>query len=293
MAGLTIPGALAVAASVVAVIGATVGLYSWCHNLYRRSIGSRRDLARRFCQLATGINTRYVEERFGAPAFADEFHFDLGSGAVIKLTSLLYYTRHAWLQMLTNESDAVVRFSITVTDPRFRFQIRDVAFGNIEARLGHSHFSDVIPSVPDGRSLQRTVQGRRHYSEAYRVGVIADYQLIVLSYNDAGTGTFGSIEEVSSIPLLTFGDGLLLTDPGLDSTRNPELALGGSWTQQFRAQTVINTLTIFNSFYLTGIPGNYGQSAARLIAKPGPDSARVRWLAPDPRIRRKLRKEVL
>jgi hypothetical protein len=71
MAGVTfsVPEALATAAAAVAIAGGAAGLYTWCRNLYRRSIGSRRDHARRFCQLATGVTIRYVEERFGAPAF--------------------------------------------------------------------------------------------------------------------------------------------------------------------------------------------------------------------------------
>lgn len=293
MAGLTISDTLEVAGSAVAVMGGVVGAYSWSHNLYRRSIGSRQDHARRFNQLATGVTTRYVEERFGAPAFASEFQFDLGSGAVVKLTNLVYSTRHAWLQVLTDESDSVARFSITVTDPRFRFQIRNLTFDNFEARLGYSHFSEIgsFPA-PAGRSLTYTVQGRRHYSEAYRTGVYADYQCIVLSHNDAGIGTFGSIEQVSSVPPLTFADGSLAENPAVDAARKPECAFDGPWAQQFRTQTIINTLTVFNSFYITGKPGNYSQLTAGLLARPGPDLARVRSLAPNRGTRRGLRKRI-
>jgi hypothetical protein len=116
MAGMTfsVPDALTTAAAAVAIAGSAAGVYSWCRKLYRRSIGSRKDHAKRFNELATGVTSRYIEDRFGAPAFVRDFDVR----GVMKLTERLYQTRHAWLQILANENDAVVRFSITVTDPR-------------------------------------------------------------------------------------------------------------------------------------------------------------------------------
>ena len=35
------------------------------------------------------------------------------------VTEMIYRTRHAWVQLLTDEEGAVVRFSITVTDEKF------------------------------------------------------------------------------------------------------------------------------------------------------------------------------
>jgi len=66
------PGGLAVGASIAAVLAAAAGLYRWSVLWYRRTIGSRRDLTRRFNQLAAGVTTRWVEERLGAP--------DIGAG---------------------------------------------------------------------------------------------------------------------------------------------------------------------------------------------------------------------
>src|SRR5260370_33405678 len=58
-------------ASPIAIVGGgTLGLYQAGARVYHHTVGSRRDLARRFNQLAAGVTVRYVEERFGTPAFA-------------------------------------------------------------------------------------------------------------------------------------------------------------------------------------------------------------------------------
>jgi hypothetical protein len=61
---------LGTAAPIVIVGGGILGLYQAAVRVYRRTVGSRRDLARRLNQLAAGVTIRYVEERFGTPAFA-------------------------------------------------------------------------------------------------------------------------------------------------------------------------------------------------------------------------------
>jgi len=44
------------------------------------------------------------------------------------LRELIYRTKHAWIKILADENDTTARFSITVTDPRFRFPVRDLTF---------------------------------------------------------------------------------------------------------------------------------------------------------------------
>ncbi len=57
--------------------------------------------------------------------------------------------------MLVDQNDALARFSITVTDPRFRFQIRELTHGQLTARLGHTRLSQVHTHWPvEGRSLR-------------------------------------------------------------------------------------------------------------------------------------------
>lgn len=65
----SLPGGLAVGASVTAILVAAAGVYRWSASWYRRTVGSRRDLTSRLNQLAAGVTTRWVEERLGTPAF--------------------------------------------------------------------------------------------------------------------------------------------------------------------------------------------------------------------------------
>jgi hypothetical protein len=209
----------------------------------------------------------------------------------VKLASRVYYTRHAWLQILTNKDKAVVRFSITVTDPRFGFPIRDLTVGGLEAKLGHSRFSEISPLRVDGRNLRVVTQGvRRQYSELYRVGSSAFHQYFVLSYNDAGTGTFGRTPDEA----LYVQDGDLLIMPDLDVTKYPEYARDTPWAQEFRSKTIINTLIVFNADYIT-LPTDqesYRSMLARLLGWPGPDQHSVGVLVPDAQTRRKLHQRI-
>ena len=288
MAGVTIslPEILATAAAVVAIGGGAAGLYRWSSNLYRQSVGSRQDHARRFNQLAAGVTTRYIEERFGAPAFVGDFAVP-GAATMIpgggpKLTEQVYHTRHAWLQIITDEHEVVVRFSVTVTDPRFHFQIRDLTFGNLEAKIGHNRFSE-IKAHPEGTSL--SIGAHTHeYSESYWFGNPGCYQHFVLSHNDAGTGSFGVAK------ILWFADGVL------ESGDQPPPEFPEQ--QWFRAQTVVNTLTVLGAGAMAQLAGS-GETVGRadpaqwrrgltaLLGQPrGPWMDSVRVLAPDARSRR-------
>ncbi len=247
---------------------------------------------RRFSQLATGVTTRYVEERFGAPAFVRDFDF----GGEVKLTEQVYHTRHAWLQILTNEHQAVVRFSITVTDPRFSFQIRDLTVGQLEAKIGQSRFSEIRPAfMPEGRSF-KAITRRLEYSESYWLGNPGYDQNFVLSYNDAGTGSFGcSIDQALQKNILRFQDGNLSYDPA--PVMRPEYDPHSPCAKQFRAQTVVNTLTVLAAGY-TWPPGptdpeGYPRMKAGLLSEPrGPDLEYVRVLVPDTQTRRQLHRRI-
>jgi hypothetical protein len=103
----SVPADLGVGASAVAVLAAAIAVYRWSASWYRRTIGSRRDNASQLNQLAAGVTTRWAEERLGPPAFARAVSLrgDEGRQAV---TELVYRTRHAWVQLLTDAEGAVV-----------------------------------------------------------------------------------------------------------------------------------------------------------------------------------------
>jgi len=273
------PQIFALAAAVVGVGGGVVWLYGRAAGWYHRSIGSRRDLARRLNQLAAGVTTRYVEERFGAPAFVRKSGVLLGFKLGVTLFEQVYRTKHAWLQVLSDENDAVVRFSVTVTDPRFRFQVAVLTGGQLQARLGHSRFSDVRSQLgPDGRSLWIGAR-RRGYSESYWFGNPGNYQRFVLSHNDAGTGGFGFAIEQQGVGW--HQDGFLkFAAPPREGL--PEFDPAAPYAREFRETTTVNTLTVLGPHWdPTGLDEPHGL-----------DGDYVRVLVPDARERRQIHRRL-
>ena len=313
---------LGVAASIVIVAGAILGVYKAAVRIYSRTAGSRRDLARRLNELAAGVTLRYVEERFGTPAFSRTIVLPRrpsvgavppqrktlreialvvagadATAASTQITSgqaharggapydgqpfreLVFREKHAWIQVLADDNDAVARFSITVSDPRFRFSVRDLTWGHLAVRLGHSRFSDVREDLPvSGRSL-RIGAHNHEYAETYWFGNPGNYQHYVISSNEIGTGEFW-------FPVLGEGpsgrrSGILAFD---DPQPGGQSALGTDepdWSR-FRAGTTVNTLTILGP----------ARQPADLAEPRGPDSTHVRVLVPAHRERRQIRRRL-
>jgi hypothetical protein len=276
---------LAAAAPFVIVGGGLIGIYGGALRLYRRTIGSRRDLARRLNQLACGVTTRYVEERFGIPAFSRDFvpaelpsptkttvrevvrelvaqgslspapaagraASNANGSALPPLRELVYRERHAWLQVMADENDAVYRFSITVTDPRFRFSAKLLTWGQLDVKLGHSRFADVDSRIPPAGQSLRIGAHNHEYAEAYWFGNPGQYQHYAISHNELGTGSF---------------DGLIGQRGGPSFAQSGALAFGGlpvsgefdpeaPYARRFRGGTTINTLTVLKpAAYRTGL----------------------------------------
>lgn len=269
----SLPTDLAVGASAAAILAAAAGVYRWSLSWYRRTIGSRRDISHRLNQLAAGVTIRWAEERLGAPAFVRGV--DLGATAGRQaVTELIYRTRHAWVQVLADRDGAVVRFSITVTDPKFAFNTRDLTMNHLAVKLGRDHFADIRQSFGEPRGYSLRVGAHNHeYSEAYYFGNPGNYQYYTLSYNDIGTGTFDT----------TTGGGPswcqegVLKFNGPPRSEHPVFDPHASYAAEFRAKTTINTLTILGPTRV--IPD---------LAEPrGPSSNHVRVLLPEARERRR------
>jgi hypothetical protein len=314
---------LGVVAPIVIVGGGVFGVYQAAARIYNRTVGSRRDLARRLSQLAAGVTLRYVEERFGTPAFARTITLprrppseepvrprrrplkelapilaDASTSAGISgatmdtadaregtprggqpFRELVYREKHAWIQVLVDDNDAVVRFSITVTDPRFKFSVRDLTWGHLAVRLGHSRFSEVRDELlPDGRSL-RIGAHNHEYAEAYWFGNPGNYQHYVISSNEIGAGEFGYsiLQEGPS----RHHSGTLAHDNPPSASQRP-FDSSATYASRFRSRTTINTLTVLGP----------GRHPAELAEPRGPDSNHVRVLVPGRRERRQTRRRL-
>jgi hypothetical protein len=274
---------LGLAAAIVAIGGGAFAAYRWLAGLYGRTAGSRRRLSKRLNQLAAGVTTRWVEDRLGGPAFVREFR-PQGIMGRLGLRELVYRDRHVWVQVLADEHEAVARFSITVTDPRFRFQISDLTFGHLTAKLGRTSFSGAHSQLEQqGRSL-RIGAHNFEYAEAYWFGNPGSYQWYVLSHNDAGTGNFDFT--VGGRGQSPFQDGVLKSE----NTDYPEFDFQGDGAERFRVKTTINTLTVLGP-WRTDFQAD--ESLWTSLAEPrGPDSNQVRVLVPDARERRQRRRRI-
>ena len=203
------------------------------------------------------------------------------AGAGRSFRELVYREKHAWVQALIDENDAVARFSITVTDPKFKFSIRDLTWGHLAARLGHSRFADVQPGLfPDGCSL-RIGAHNHEYAEAYWFGNPGNYQHYVISSNEISTGEFDFSIQLQG-PSRHCAGTLAVDNPLLGG--RPEFDPDAPYERRFRAETTINTLTVL------------GPHRLRVdLAEPrGPDSNHVRVLVSgrleQRQIRRRLRR---
>jgi hypothetical protein len=202
-----------------------------------------------------------------------------GSPRSRPVRELVYREKHAWVQILIDQNDAVLRFSVTVTDPKFGFSTRDLTWDHLAIRLGRSHFSEVQLHgfSLDGRSL-RIGAHNHEYAEAYWFGNPGQYQRYVLSSNEIGTGDFGY--SIQSDGPSFCREGTLAVDFELPALQpfDPDT----DYARRFRAETTINTLTIL---------GPSGHEAD--LAEPrGPESNQVRVLVPGRKERRQMQQRV-
>ncbi|MCI0687504.1 MAG: hypothetical protein L0Y54_09750, partial [Sporichthyaceae bacterium] len=204
--------------------------------LWRRTLGSRRDLVGQLDRLATGTTREYVEQLLGPPAFRRAVGADPFPGFV----ECVYRTPHAWVHILYDEEHGSVGvLSLTVDDPRFGYPgDRWTACQETKIIVGKSRFAE-LPKEAEGRRYYFGAN-RGHYAESHYRGNPGFYQTFVFAWNDAGVG---------EVPIAAdFAEGTLaahLADTywtGEDAAPDPQaLAL-------LRADTTINTLTVAAPF---------------------------------------------
>jgi hypothetical protein len=193
---------------------------------------------------------------------------------------LIYHEKHGWVQVLVDADDAVARFSITVTDPKFRFSTALLTWGHLQVKLGRSHFSDlpIERFSAEGRSL-RIGAHNHEYAESYWFGNPGQYQRFVLSANELGTGDFGYSIEREGGPGY-FRTGMLAHEYQPLAGQQPEFDAAAPYALHFRAATTINTLTVLGP---AGRPED-------LMEPRGPNSNHVRVLVPNRRERREIKR---
>jgi hypothetical protein len=243
--------------------------------------------------MACGVTADYVDSLFGQPPFRFSGLPDkvAGSPGVTLLTERIYETKHAWLQVIAGFDGSVRAFSITVTDPRFRFRSGHLMFDQLDIQLGAARFGDV-DHPPDGwQSL--TGARRSSYAESHYFGNPGSYQVYVLAYNDIGTGSYVTPPPFDVPDLLNprhWTDGRLCPETGSQPNWDPLCGLEPlpAWLRRARDQTTVNTLTVLAPMGDVAIiqrwPGVAGETV-RLLRR-ATETRRTR------RLGRKVRKAV-
>lgn len=274
-------------AGVIGALGVVAAIYKGAASRLRATVFSRRDLARRLNRLACGVTTEYVDSMFGPPPFRFSGPTDKAAQApgVTLLSQRIYRTRHAWLQVIAGFDGTVRAFSITVTDPKFRFGTGHLMFDRLDIQLGAARFGD-LGHQPDGW-LSRTLARRFAYAESHYFGNPGSYQVYVLGYNDIGIGHY-QLPPSFKVPDLSdprhWSGGRLSPETG----SRPDWEPLPEWLQPARDQTTVNTLTVLG----------LGGDVTTIQAWPGVDGDTVRLLrqALDTpaarRLRRKTRKQM-
>lgn len=219
-------------------IGSSTGIFLFAFGLwkggteyYRRTLGSRRDITKRFNKLACGVTDQYVHELFGAPIFQRDLGSELG------FIERIYWTPHAWLVLWFSEQNSVQLISITVTDPCFQFKTAWLTIDQLKVTLGQSRFSHVTRDA-SGHSL-RIAARKGEYAESYYFGNPGHYAFYILSYNMDGPGVIAADAAVS--------EGITLWQDGDFRSKDAPTSLVPSVRpnlEALRAGTTINTITI-------------------------------------------------
>lgn len=185
-------------ATVFAGVAAAVPFAAAIRSWFRRTWGSRWELKRRLAKMVVGVTNDHVRSLFGVPIMQHKSH------GIEDCIDYVFMTDHAWI-VTRVQNGAVVAWSITVTDRKFKINLRDLTFGLVEGKLGHSTFADVVER-PSGQYEER---GAANYTYAERkyFGRPSAYQSFVFAYNNEGIGTCSSSGQdvVASHPFVPIG----------------------------------------------------------------------------------------
>ena len=150
----------------------------------------------------------------------------------------MFHTPHALVQILADDSAVTRRWSITVTDERFAFRVRDLTFARTDVRLSQSRFWNLTEE--EGGQLLGIAAGGSTYAEAYEFGDVAANQVYLFAYNDAGIGDFYR-QALQESGLSSVTAGVFAPDWAGGQAELVERL------RSFRTSTTVNTLTVIGA----------------------------------------------
>lgn len=179
--GLTLFGTILTA--LIASQTVLVGVRRW----YERGWGSRRLWRKKLNSMANWVTDEYVTDLLGIPVFRNQGSIPAtNTSAEKEWIDRVYTTPHAWVVTRSVE-ERVEAWSVTLTDPKFWWDVEEVTFKVIKGRLGRATFES-LSTKPSGRFESRGAH-RYEYAEITSAGNPGGYQSFIFMYNMAGFGT--------------------------------------------------------------------------------------------------------
>lgn len=154
-------------------------------------------------QLAANTHVGYFTSVLGVPALKRSHDAYIQDESA--LTEYVYLGVGFYVQAITDDDDRVLVFTVTMRDDRLKAKVQVPNLGMytsdakpVELTLGRSRLADV-PWMPG--SIYATIGANRIvHRECYYLANPGNYQSLVISWNDAGSGSYsGSTEPVTAL----------------------------------------------------------------------------------------------
>lgn len=171
-------GVIEPALTLAAAIGLVWSVYVGTRAIYRRTLGSRRDLTKRIDKLGVGLSQDAVEDLFGKPLLRKKNE----DGSEV----LTYLPKHAWVSVLLGDDGAISAFSVTTVDERFHYSTRHHTFGQMDVRLGASNFADAQEFLRSHGANLGISPHRRDYRQIHYLANPGCYLSVVVMNSDTG-----------------------------------------------------------------------------------------------------------
>jgi hypothetical protein len=173
--------------ALLAALIASRTIWSGVRSGYLKGWGSRRVWRKKLNLLTNGATKEYVEDLLGTPVFRNEEPPSIWAkdDDKRKWVDHIFSTPHAWVVTRRLE-DRLESWSVTITDPKFWWDLEDVTFKQVKGKLGRVLFSDLLHSPPGVYESSGARSGV--YAESAYFGNPGGYQTYIFMHNQEGIG---------------------------------------------------------------------------------------------------------
>jgi hypothetical protein len=174
---------------ILAALIASRTIWSVVRAWYLRGWGSRRVWRNKLNLMATGATAEYVENLLGTPVFRNDEPPSIWSSDddKAKWVDHIFSTPHAWVVTRRIE-ERLEAWSVTITDPKFWWELGDATFGQAKGKLGRVTFGELLATSSGKYESSGARSGA--YAESASFGNPGGYQMYIFMHNEEGSGKF-------------------------------------------------------------------------------------------------------